>query len=122
MNQEAPKKNRKKKNGENTTNNTKNNEKDPYANINNIKSIKIPENFEEKEKLQQTLKNEISVIDLKIKNLKSKREYYSEIIEVLNKEIKEKKENLMFQKRNDADYNISVIQEELYSMFLIKFL
>jgi len=94
-------------------------ETNPYANLNNIKSIKIPENFDEKEKLLQSLNNAISEIDLKIKNLKSKREYYVEIVEVITKEIKEKKEKSVKEKNKYS--GISVIQEELYSMFLIKF-
>ncbi len=115
-NLEPPKKSRKPKTKKKNNPNTETN---PYANLNNIKSIKIPENFEEREKLLQSLKNGISEIDLKIKNLKSKREYYSEIVEVINKELKEKKENLFKDKNKDS--RISVIQEELYSMLLTKF-
>lgn len=94
-------------------------EKNPLLNLNNIKSIKIPENFEEKEKLLQSLKNAVAEIDLKIKNLRSKREYYSEISEVLEKEIKERNEKNLIKNREQT--NISVIQEELYSKLLFKF-
>lgn len=81
-------------------------------NFANIKSIKIPEIFEEKEKLLQGLKNSICDIDAKMKNLMSKRQYYTEIVEVLEKEIKER--NLSLLNRNNIN-EISVIQEELYS-------
>lgn len=115
-NLDPPKKKRK---GNTKKKNASNTDTNPYANLNNIKSIKIPENFEEKEKLLQSLKTAISEIDLKIKNLKSKREYYSEITEVINKEIKDRKETQLKDKNKDS--RISVIQEELYSMLIYKF-
>jgi hypothetical protein len=99
-----PRKNIKKKQTTETT--------DFVQNLNNIKSIKIPEKFEEKEKLFHSLKIAISEIDSQIKNLKSRREYYIELVEVLDKEIIQKKNN-KFQ-RNDS---ISIIQEELYSKY-----
>lgn len=82
----------------------------------NIKSIKIPEKFEEKEKLYHSLKLANNEIDSLIKNLTSKREYYTEIIDMLDKEIKEKRQNEV---KHDS---ISIIQEELYSKYLIKYL
>ncbi len=100
------------------TNNSATN--DAFADLNNIKSIKIPEKFEEKEKLLQVLKSSISDIDLKMKHLKSKREYYSEIVDILSQEIREKKERQLQSNKNTNQ--ISVIQEELFSKFLIKFL
>ena len=86
---------------------------------NNIKSIKIPERFDEKENLLVTLKGTIGDIDLKIKNLKSKKEYYLEIVAILDKDLKERRERQM--QLNKEQSNISVIQEELYSKFLLNF-
>ena len=62
----------------------------------------------------------ISEIDLNIKNLKSKREYYSEIVDVISREVKERKENLFKEKNKDS--RISIIQEELYSMLILIFI
>jgi hypothetical protein len=86
---------------------------------NNIRSIKIPERFDEKEKLLISLKSAIGDIDLKIKNLKSKKEYYLEIISILDKDLTEKRERQL--QLNKEQSNISVIQEELYSKFLLNF-
>jgi hypothetical protein len=86
---------------------------------NNIRSIKIPERFDEKEKLLISLKSAIGDIDLKIKNLKSKKEYYLEIISILDKDLTEKRERQL--QLNKEQSNISIIQEELYSKFLLNF-
>ena len=83
--------------------------------VNDIKSIKIPEKFDEKEKLMQNLRNAVGEIDIQMKNLKSRREYYNEILDVLDKEIQAKKELAMLMNRRDN--KITVIQEELYSKF-----
>ena len=88
--------------------------------LNTTKSIKIPERLEEKEKLLNGLKGEIIDIDTKIKVLKSRKEYYNEIIDLLEKEIKEKREKQMQLNRENS--NISVIQEELYSMYCLNFI
>jgi hypothetical protein len=88
-----------------------------YKNLKNIKSIKIPEKFEEKEKLFHSLKIAISEIDSQLKNLTSRREYYIELVDVLDKEISTKKE-----KRGNNNSSISVIQEELYSKYSIIFI
>lgn len=85
----------------------------------NLKSIKIPERIDEKEKLLISLKSNIGDIDLKIKNLKSKKEYYLEIVSVLEKELNEVRERQIQLNKNNS--NISVIQEELYSKFLLNF-
>jgi hypothetical protein len=86
---------------------------------NNIRSIKIPERYDEKEKLLISLKSAIGDIDLKIKNLKSKREYYLEIISILDKDLTEKRDRQL--QLNKEQSNISIIQEELYSKFLLNF-
>jgi hypothetical protein len=91
----------------------------PFTNLNNFKSIKVPEKFEEKEKLLSSLKNAVGDIDLQMKTLKSKREYYNEIVEVLEREIKERRERQLQINRDNSE--ISVIQEELYSKLLLNF-
>jgi hypothetical protein len=85
-------------------------------NLSNIKSIKIPDKFEEKEKLFHQLKIAISEIDAQIKNLTSRREYYMELIDVLDKDISTRKE------KRTKDTSISIIQEELYSKYFIMFI
>jgi hypothetical protein len=94
-------------------------EKLSKLNNKNFKSIKIPEKFEEKEKLFDSLKGAIGEIDMEMKNLKLKKEYYNELLEKLDKEIKIKKEVDML-KNKPSD--ISIIQEELYSKFLVIFI
>lgn len=89
------------------------------SSMNDIKSIKIPEKFEEKEKLLQTLKHSIADIDLQMKNLRCRREYYIEIVEMVEKEVKERRE--LYYKAYSNNDQLSSIREELYSKLLIKF-
>ena len=104
---------------ENNSVSQNNNNINPFTNLNNFKSIKVPEKFEEKEKLLSSLKNAVGDIDLQMKTLKSKREYYNEIVEVLEREIKERRERQLQINRDNSE--ISVIQEELYSKLLLNF-
>jgi hypothetical protein len=91
----------------------------PYSNLNNIKSIKIPEKFEEKEKLLSSLKSAMGDIDLKMKTLKSRKEYYNELVIVIERELIERREKLTLASRQNS--NISIHQEELYSKTFINF-
>jgi hypothetical protein len=94
-------------------------ELNPFANLNKFKSIKIPEKFEEKEKLLASLKSGVGEIDLKMKTLKSQREYYNELIEIIEKEIIERREKLI--KTNRQNSGIANIQDELYSKYYLNF-
>jgi hypothetical protein len=85
----------------------------PYSNLNNIKSIKIPEKFEEKEKLLSSLKTNIGDIDLNIKNLLSRKEYYNELVGVLERELQEKRERQLLLRNVNSD--VDAFQQELYS-------
>ena len=113
-----PKKGRKNTRKKADLNPTHNINSNPYVDTNEIKSIKIPEKFEEKEKLLQVLRGAIGDINLKIKNLTSKREYYTEIVDLLTKELKERRDRQL--QLNKDSNQISVIQEELFSKNLIK--
>jgi CII-binding regulator of phage lambda lysogenization HflD len=79
-----------------------------FQGMNNIKAIKIPDKFEEKEKLLNTLKNKVSNIDTQIKTLNSQRDEYMELLEILDKEISTREGKRIKNK-------FSIIHEELYS-------
>ncbi len=87
--------------------------------LNFIKSLKIPENFEQKVKFLKDLKYVIEEIDLKMKIIITERQKYSEMIELVEKELKERNEKNI--SKNKGDMRILTIQEELYSKFKFKF-
>jgi hypothetical protein len=85
----------------------------PYANLNNIKSIKIPEKLEEKEKLLSSLKSNIGDIDLNIKNLLNRKEYYNELVTVIERDLQERREKQILLRNANSD--VDAFQQELYS-------
>lgn len=93
--------------------NPNSNSTNPYANLNNIKSIKIPEKLEEKEKLLSSLKTNIGDIDFNIKNLLSRKEYYNELVGVLERELQERRERQLLLRSANSD--VDAFQQQLYS-------
>ena len=83
--------------------------------LSELKSINIPSQFEEKEKLMLTLKSTIVSIDNAIQLLVKKKDYYKEITQKIEKEIEEIK-SIKAQQALHED-KIGAVQEELYSMF-----
>ena len=83
--------------------------------LSELKSINIPSQFEEKEKLMLTLKSTIVSIDNAIQLLVKKKDYYKEITQKIEKEIEEIK-SIKAQQALHED-TIGAVQEELYSMF-----
>ena len=63
-------------------------------NFKEIKSIKIPENIIEKEKLFSDLRVTVTEIDMEIENLKLRKDYYLEILSKVNLDLEISKQSI----------------------------